>query len=103
MQSKNALFSDVTAIMSMMNGIHGYVERRDGTEPINVQLVSGTYFTTLGVPALIGCPLTDDDRIEGNHPVSETPGAKVLDDRRLAIWERKKCCALTCRGSRVCI
>ena len=26
MQSKNAVFSDVTAIMSMMNGIHGSVE-----------------------------------------------------------------------------
>jgi predicted permease len=71
MQGKNAVFSDVTAIFSMLNGIHGSVEGRDGTEPINVQLVSGTYFTTLGVPALIGRPLTDeDDRIEGNHPVA---------------------------------
>src|SRR3981081_3198641 len=41
MQRKNAVFSDFTAIFSMLNGIHGSVEGRDGTEPINVQLVSG--------------------------------------------------------------
>jgi len=38
---------------------------------MNVQAVSGTYFPMLGVSALIGRTLTDDDdRTEGNHPVA---------------------------------
>jgi macrolide transport system ATP-binding/permease protein len=54
----------------MMNNVHGTVNGRDKTEPMNVQVVSGTYFPTLGVRALIGRTLTDDDdRTEGNHPV----------------------------------
>ena len=38
---------------------------------MNVQFVSGTYFPTLGVGALIGRALTDDDdRTEGKNPVA---------------------------------
>ena len=52
----------------------GFMDRwRDATEQSRsmCSLFRGTYFTTLGVPALIGRPLTDeDDRIEGNHPVA---------------------------------
>ncbi len=71
MQRKNEVFSDVAAIFSMTNGIHGWVEGHDGTEPMNVQLVSGTYFPTLGVQALMGRALTDeDDNTEGDHPVA---------------------------------
>src|SRR5882757_560989 len=71
MQKKNEVFSDVAAILSMRNVIHGTVEGRDGAEPMNVQLVSGTYFSMLGVPALMGRALTDeDDKNEGGHPVA---------------------------------
>ena len=37
---------------------------------MNVQLVSGAYFSTLGVNALLGRTLNDaDDNSEGDHPV----------------------------------
>jgi hypothetical protein len=44
MQQQNQVFSDIAAIFSMTSGGHGYVEGRTGSEPMNVQLVSGTYF-----------------------------------------------------------
>ena len=38
---------------------------------MHVQLVSGTYFPLLGVEAMIGRTLTDqDDSTQGNHPVA---------------------------------
>jgi predicted permease len=70
MQRKNVIFSDVAATLSMTNSVHGLVEGRDDTEPMNVQLVSGTYFPLLGVQAFMGRALTDeDDRVEGASPV----------------------------------
>src|SRR5580658_9817484 len=71
MQEKNQVFSDTAAIFSMTNGVHGFVEGRTDSEPMNAQLVSGTYFTTLGVKAFIGRTLNDgDDNSEGDHPVA---------------------------------
>ena len=71
MQQRNAVFSDTAAIFSMLNQVHGTVEGRADTEPMNVQLVSGTYFQTLGVQAQIGRALTDaDDNSAGDHPVA---------------------------------
>jgi predicted permease len=71
MQQKNQVFSDTAAIFSMTNDGHGFVDGRTESEPMNVQLVSGTYFQTLGVGALIGRTLNDaDDNSEGDHPVA---------------------------------
>ena len=71
LQKQNQVFSDTAAIFSMGNDVHGFVEGRNEPERMHVQLVSGTYFQTLGVNALIGRALTDaDDRTEGNHPVA---------------------------------
>ena len=71
MQQRNAVFSSTDAIFSMLNQVHGTVVGRSETEPMNVQLVSGTYFSTLGVHAQIGRALTDaDDNSEGDHPVA---------------------------------
>jgi predicted permease len=71
MRDENQVFSDTAAIFSMANHVHGFVEGRTESEPINVQLVSGTYFTTLGVRALVGRTLNDaDDNSEGDHPVA---------------------------------
>ena len=71
MQAENRVFSDTAAICSMTNDVHGFVEGRSESEPMNVQLVSGTYFDTLGVRALAGRSLNDgDDNSEGNHPVA---------------------------------
>jgi len=71
MQKENKVFSDTAAVFSMMNGVHGYVGGRSESEPMNVQLVSGTYFETLGVGAIAGRTLNEgDDNSEGDHPVA---------------------------------
>jgi predicted permease len=67
-------FSDVAAVNSLINDAYGVVNM-NGTgsdaEPIDAQLVSGSYFSTLGVKALLGRTLTDaDDQIPGGHPVA---------------------------------
>ncbi len=71
MRAENQVFSDTAAIFSMTNGVHGFVDGRTESEPMNVQLVSGTYFNTLGVKASVGRTLNDaDDNSEGDHPVA---------------------------------
>jgi hypothetical protein len=71
MQQRNQGFSDVAAVFSLTNDVHGFVAERSETEPMKVQLVSGTYFSMLGVHAMMGRTLTDeDDNSEGNHPVA---------------------------------
>jgi predicted permease len=76
MQQHNQVFSDVAAFFSMHNDVHGSVEGRKETEPMQVQLVSGTYFSTLGVQAIRGRMLTDeDDRIEDGNPVAVVSNA----------------------------
>jgi predicted permease len=71
MQAENQVFSDTAAIFSMTNAVHGFVEGRSESEAMNVQLVSGTYFDTLGVKPIVGRTLNDaDDNSEGDHPVA---------------------------------
>src|SRR5579859_2009776 len=75
LQQKNAAFSDVAAIFSLTDDVNGFVLNGSGqvtgdSERMHVQLVSGTYFPTLGVQAQIGRTLNDlDDNSEGDHPV----------------------------------
>ena len=71
MREENQVFSDTAAIFSITNEVHGFVEGRTESEPMNVQLVSGTYFSTLGVTPMLGRTLNDaDDNSEGDHPVA---------------------------------
>jgi predicted permease len=71
MQQKNAIFSQTAAIFSMTNNVHGFVEGRTDSEPMAVQVVSGSYFQTLGVQAQLGRVLTEaDDNSEGDHPIA---------------------------------
>ena len=71
MQQKNEVFSDLAAVFSMNNRIHGFVEGRSEAEPMNIQLVSGTYFPMLGVHAMVGRILTnEDDRTKDGNPVA---------------------------------
>jgi ABC-type antimicrobial peptide transport system permease subunit len=53
MQSQTQVFSDVAAIFSMYNDVHGFVGERSELEPMQVQLVSGNYFQMLGVPVTL--------------------------------------------------
>ncbi len=81
MRQRNQVFSNVAAFFSIVNNVYGSVEGRKETEPMHVQLVSGTYFSTLGVQAMRGRMFTDeDDRIEGANPVA------VVSD---AWWKRR--------------
>lgn len=71
MQQRNQVFSEVAAAFSMTNRIHGFVEGRTESEPMRIQLVSGTYFPMLGVQPFMGRTLSDlDDNSEGGHPVA---------------------------------
>src|SRR5262245_38985991 len=74
MRRRNEVFSDVGAILSMPWTVHGLVNTYGaGGEMarIDVQLVSGVYFSTLGVNAGLGRVITDsDDQVAGQHPVA---------------------------------
>lgn len=70
LQQRNEVFSDVATVLSMRNDVHGMVDGRDETELIQTQIVSGSYFPTLGVQPAMGRMLNEaDDSSEGNHPV----------------------------------
>ena len=66
-------FSGVSAVREvdrfnvMIDGPGGGLD----TAKVRIGLVSGTYFSTLGVNAVVGRTLTaDDDRVPGGHPVA---------------------------------
>jgi predicted permease len=68
---KNEVFSDVAAIDSILFGTHGRVAGGANLEKIDTELVSGTYFKTLGVNPVLGRTLTSaDDQVPGAHPVA---------------------------------
>ena len=70
-QKDHSVFSEVTAVSSMSSGVHGTIGEGAETEEIHAQLVSGTYFSTLGVNPVLGRTFTeDDDRIPGGSPVA---------------------------------
>ncbi len=70
-RKQNQVFSESAAIFSMTNDVYGYVGGRSEHEPMQVQLVTGTYFETLGVRAMLGRVFSErDDDSEGNHPVA---------------------------------
>jgi predicted permease len=71
MQRRNQVFSDVAAASSMINLIHGSVEGHSSPEPMSIKLVSGSYFSMLGVEALMGRTLNEaDDGVKDSHPVA---------------------------------
>jgi predicted permease len=66
----NDVFANVAAIGSIPYGPSGRVAG-GGLERVNVELVSGSYFDTLGVRAIAGRVLSDsDDRVISGHPVA---------------------------------
>jgi len=80
-QRRNKVFSDVAAIDSILLTTHGRVASAENLEKVSVELVSGTFFQTLGVEAAIGRTLTDaDDAHPGAHPIAVA---------NYAWWERR--------------
>jgi predicted permease len=69
---QNQVFSETSAMMSVLfGGMHGRVAGSASLEPMNVQLVSGTYFSMLGVEPLLGSEFTKlDDEPLGAHAVA---------------------------------
>src|SRR5262245_56516354 len=60
---RNQVFSDLAAVHSFGSRVHGIVNNSNSAgelEQINAQMVSGTYFATLGVRSLLGRTLTAD-------------------------------------------
>lgn len=76
LQKRNDVFSDVTAIFSITDDVHGYVVNNADqvtTDSVimHVTLVAGNYFSMLGVRAERGRVLNEeDDSGEGIHPVA---------------------------------
>jgi len=71
-RQRNQVFTDVAAIQSLPNNVYGVVSGSEADpEMINARLVSGSYFSVLGVEAVLGRAFTDaDDKIPGGHPVA---------------------------------
>ena len=70
-QRRTHVFSDVAAIDSNDFKTHGHLGSGANLEKVDVELVSGTYFDTLGVKPMLGRTLSDaDDGAEGAHPVA---------------------------------
>ena len=68
---QNRVFADVAAIQSFLTPAYGRVAGRSGPEKVKLELVSGTYFRTLGVSAIVGRAFTEaDDQTPGAHPVA---------------------------------
>ncbi len=72
MRQKNQVFSDLCALLSvLLGGMHGAIGDGGNLEAMNVQLVSGTYFPTLGVKPILGRAFTEaEDEPAGGHPVA---------------------------------
>jgi hypothetical protein len=66
------VFAETSAMMSVLfDGMHGRVEGSASLEPMNVQLVSGTYFSMLGVEPVLGREFTKlDDEPLGAHAIA---------------------------------
>lgn len=73
-QQRTDVFSGVASLLSIQWTVHGFINANEAgsdIEQMRVQLVSGTYFTVLGVNAGIGRVLTEaDDQNPGDHPVA---------------------------------
>src|SRR5208283_3737267 len=72
MRQKNQAFSEVSATLSLFfTKMHGAVGGSTELEPLDVQLVSGSYFPMLGVKPVLGRSFTEaEDEPAGGHPVA---------------------------------
>ena len=72
MRQKNQVFSEVSATLSLFfTKMHGAVGGSTELEPLDVQLVSGSYFPMLGVKPVLGRSFTEaENEPAGGHPVA---------------------------------
>jgi predicted permease len=68
---KNQVYADVAAIDSILMTPHGRVGGAARMETVGAELVSGSFFETLGVKPVLGRVLNEhDDVTPGGHPVA---------------------------------
>ncbi len=81
-RARNHSFSDVASVLSLtFDGMHGTVDKGANLEEMSAQLVSGTYFSVLGVNPVLGRTITaSDEEPEGAHAVA------VISD---SWWKRR--------------
>jgi len=88
-RQQNQAFSEVAAVSSILFGTHGRVAGGAKLQKIDAELVSGTYFNTLGVTPILGRVLTDtapalksshllELRPRGHHDWPVTPATQKL-------------------------
>jgi predicted permease len=94
-QRNSQVFSDVAAIDSILFTTHGRVASGAQFEKIAVELVSGSYFRTLGVNPALGRTLTGSDDV--------TPGAHPVAVASYAWWQRRMGKAPSAVGTKVVI
>jgi predicted permease len=72
LRRNNQVFSEVSAILSLtFKKMHGAVGGSPDLEPMDVQLVSGSYFPMLGVKPILGRAFTEtEDEPAGGHPAA---------------------------------
>jgi predicted permease len=83
-RQRNQVFSDLAAVHSFGSRVHGIVRSGNSSgelEQINAQMVSGTYFSVLGVNALIGRSIEESDDV--------TPGAHPVVVASYSWWQRR--------------
>ena len=83
-QQRSEVFSGVAAILSIPWSVHGTVNTNGSSgeiEQIDAQLISGTYFSVLGVNASLGRTFTEAD--------DQNPGAQPVAVVSHAWWERR--------------
>ena len=94
LQKQNSVFSSTAAIFSMRLDLHGFIGDETASVPLKVQMVSGTYFSTLGVEAGMGRMLTNaDDSSAGDHPVAVISDAwwkRAMDKNRAVLGRTLK-------------
>src|ERR1700730_2771062 len=81
-RGQNRVFSDVSAMESMHADGHARIGGANAEpEPVKMRLVSGNYFSLLGVGSSVGRVLApEDDEKRGGHPVA------IMSH---ALWERR--------------
>jgi predicted permease len=81
---RNEVFSEVAAVLSTSRSPYGVVNIKGASgeaEKLNLQLVSGSYFSALGVNAILGRAFTDADE--------QTAGGTLVAVISYDWWERR--------------
>lgn len=70
-RQKNTVFSDVATVFSYGGLVYGTLDHQDQMHRLMTDIVSGTFFSTLGTQPATGRLFTaQDDIVEGKHPVA---------------------------------